>query len=234
MHASHSAFRAHRAAPALPSFHSTDILKLLADTGRLKREHLTALWSSSRGKHEACVRVLYRLMVDLVPDFNHKDRKYLFSHLENLAFDKWDERTLALAHDYTVAALDADKRDANAVLATAAEAVAGGEPVQVPHGSPGHPEFRQYWYGIDLLWAFCQDDASVGIEVALCEDAIAKVRALPAWVACGVKVLAALFWGSRLRLLGGCGWVVVVVVPMASFPHTHASTRTHPCHPARS
>ena len=86
-----------------------DVLKFLASKGAIETAHLEAIWACTVGKHEAVVRVLYRLMVDLVPHLTPEYRIFLFNRIAALPFARYDAQTLQIVHDFTLNALRAQR-----------------------------------------------------------------------------------------------------------------------------
>jgi len=105
--------------------------------------------SSTLGKHEAVVRVLYGFMVDLVPHLTPPLRIFLFGRLASLPFSGYDEQVLQVLYDFTLNALRSSR---------SANGGPGDDTVgqSFRRGLVMHAPERE-WYGLEVLWNFIQD-----------------------------------------------------------------------------
>lgn len=165
---------------------SQPILAFLAKRNAVSTAHLNLLWSSTVGKHEAVVRVMCSVVVDLVPFLSPHKRLHLFSCLAQTPFYKYTEQTLDLVYQFTVTALQAHRTvkaptgksgqdDSSAAAHTSGSStlhnlaqggarttpeepatVAGGKGFR--RGQVLHCREREWMgYGYSLLWHFVQD-----------------------------------------------------------------------------
>ncbi|CAM9766026.1 unnamed protein product, partial [Discosporangium mesarthrocarpum] len=117
---------------------SETVLRFLARRDALSTHQLELLWHSTLGKHEAVVRVLCSIVVNLVPDLSPTKRLFLFSCVESTPFPDYTEQTLYLVYEYTVKALEA-MRTAKGSKSGSADKTSKTTGADAPISTPSHP-----------------------------------------------------------------------------------------------
>ena len=155
------------------------ILAYMAQRGILNEQHIDDIWSATRGAHEAVSRVLYLLILVLVPTLAPNLRLYLFNIISCTPIRDYSEQLLYFIKSYTIQTILAGKdevsRDtrgspspARSSVQTQGSLTVTAEPTQrdkeqfgnaslAKRGSVVNAPSRQ-WLGFGVLWHFIQDN----------------------------------------------------------------------------
>jgi hypothetical protein len=157
------------------------LIVFLALRRSLGEDHLNAIWQSSIGGHEAVVRVIHQLILNVIPVLDSSLRLYLFNLISIIPFADYSEQHLHLLKSYTVNAIKLLQKDESQQPPTqqasggqgtdatreesslntddnlsGGSAAGGGRRGQVINAPPRN------WLGFAVLWQFIQDQSASG------------------------------------------------------------------------
>jgi hypothetical protein len=176
------------------------LIIFLALRKSLGEEHVNAIWQSSIGGHEAVVRVIHQLILNIIPVLDLSLRLYLFNLISIIPFTEYSEQHLNLIKSYTVQAIkliqkeealnspssggggaqgsDTPREEDGAVL------LANGDSENLVGGNGRRGQVinapQRNWLGFAVLWQFIQDQSASGannqqilhIDVSLVDMAV--------------------------------------------------------------
>jgi hypothetical protein len=87
------------------------LLVFLALRGSLSEVHLQTIWQASCGGHEAVVRVLYQLILHIIPVLHPRQRMSLFAVIARTPTSLFTEQFLRFLKDFTLRAMQAFKNE---------------------------------------------------------------------------------------------------------------------------
>ena len=180
------------------------ILAYMAQRGILTEQHVELIWSASKGAHEAVSRVLFLLILVLVPTLAPNLRLYLFNLISCTPIKDYTEQLLHFIKSYTIQSIIAAKeeskmesRESSSPLRMAVSSYQQqqqqmtSETAQREKDSPYaglnagkkgtvvHAPSRQ-WLGFGVLWHFIQDNPGAvytGTSLPLNKQSIALQQA---------------------------------------------------------
>jgi hypothetical protein len=166
------------------------LIVFLAIRKSLGEDHLSAIWQSSIGGHEAVVRVIHQLILNVIPVLDPSLRIYLFNLISIIPFADYSEQHLHLLKSFTVSTVKLMQKDEiqnpqthqpssghGADLTREEESVSAGAAAVANDdnliggtaGAAGGGRRGQVinapqrnWLGFAVLWQFIQDQSASG------------------------------------------------------------------------
>ena len=160
------------------------ILAYMAQRGILTEQHVELIWSASKGAHEAVSRVLFLLILVLVPTLAPNLRLYLFNLISCTPIKDYSEQLLHFIKSYTIQSIIASKEESkkesressSPMRVTVPSSYQQQQSSQLLSESTQRDKDSQYggltagkkgtvvnapsrqWLGFGVLWHFIQDN----------------------------------------------------------------------------
>jgi len=138
---------------------SPPLLKFLAANQALSTDHLDVLWTSSIGKHEAIVRVVYDTIADLASDLSSKHLDFLFTRIQAIPLPEYRDLTINFLKAFTVNAV----KNSNLQLQLLQRAAADNSKEKPAYAAALQ---ARRWYGLEVFWRLVQDSVELSDDVA--------------------------------------------------------------------
>lgn len=156
------------------------LIIFLALRKSLQEDHVNAIWQSSIGGHEAVVRVIHQLILNVIPVLDPSLRNYLFNLISIIPFSDYSEQHLHLLKSFTVNSIKLIQKDESQNSQVAPVPAASSQVVETtPEENSGTPNGdegvvgvgrrgqvinapQRNWLGFAVLWQFIQDQSSSG------------------------------------------------------------------------
>lgn len=148
----------------------------------LTEQHIDCVWQSSKGAHEAVIRVIHHLMLVIIPVLKTSLRMHILNILSSIPYRDYSEQTLRLIKSFTVQVMLANKDDnvssshliniennnrveneTNNIESSSSNSNRKGLVIHVP---------QRQWMGFGLLWQFVQDPVVSGYSEGIDENLI--------------------------------------------------------------
>ena len=81
---------------------SDTILKFLAKSQTLKKEHLDLMWEASEEKHEASTRTIYDTIISIAGFLSEESRERLFENIKNIPYENYNEIIINLIKNFAL------------------------------------------------------------------------------------------------------------------------------------
>lgn len=130
---------------------SAGIMKFLANQNALTHEHLDLLWKSTFNAHEASIRAIYDVIIELSSEISVDNLDYLYSKIKEIPIENYDEPTINLIKEFTINAQ-------NVVVASTPTSYFSKAIKKAP---------KYEFYGLKLLWDAIQDKSPLNNQFIL-------------------------------------------------------------------
>jgi ubiquitin C-terminal hydrolase len=153
----------------------------------LTEQHIDSVWQSSKGAHEAVIRVIHHLILVIIPVLETSLRMHILNILSSIPYKDYSEQTLRLIKSFTVQVMLANKDDNVSTTSSHVtniennKSINRGENVTNNNNSPSSSSNRKglvvnvpqrQWMGFGLLWQFVQDPVVSGYSEGIDENLI--------------------------------------------------------------
>ena len=144
------------------------VLSYMAHRNLLNEKHMDIIWTATKGAHEAVTRVIYLLILVVLPMLQYPLRLYLFNLISATPIKEYSEQYLNLVKSFTLQFLIANRQDpikkAPAQSTTADKFKSGDSESNIRDGSSSVNRkgmvvniAPRQWLGFGILWQFVQD-----------------------------------------------------------------------------